>query len=51
MNDRKSDTDTEATGLIADSTDDVFDQIIAVNMKGCMRQKSRPCEFEAAARS
>jgi NAD(P)-dependent dehydrogenase (short-subunit alcohol dehydrogenase family) len=26
----------EATGLIADSTDDVFDQLIAVNLKGLL---------------
>ena len=33
---------TEATGLIADSTDDIFDQLIAVNLKGllsCLRHE------------
>jgi NAD(P)-dependent dehydrogenase (short-subunit alcohol dehydrogenase family) len=38
----------DATGLIADSTDDVFDQLIAVNLKGllsCLRHEI------AAARS
>lgn len=33
---------TEATGLIADSTDDLFDQLIAVNLKGllsCLRHE------------
>ena len=33
---------TEATGLIADSTDDVFDELIAVNLKGllsCLRHE------------
>jgi NAD(P)-dependent dehydrogenase (short-subunit alcohol dehydrogenase family) len=33
---------TETTGLIADSTDDVFDQLVAVNLKGllsCLRHE------------